>query len=81
MGVVRIDIDSALANADDQIFAVPIAVVAGNPVLPRHQVEVVRLRVIRAALLDRTFLARQQIHFQRIDNGFRNFILDVEDIS
>ena len=48
-----------------------VALVAGDVVLPRHQVEVVGLDVVGAALLDRLLLLRQQLQLQRLDDRLR----------
>jgi hypothetical protein len=49
-------------------------------VLTCHQIKLVRLRIRRRALLDRFLFSRQQFQFERVDDRFRNFILQREDV-
>ena len=69
MRVIRVDIDRPLANPDDQLFPVPVAIVPGHRVLPRHEVKVVGFRIVGSALLDRLPFGRQQLELQRPDDG------------
>jgi len=48
--------------------------------LPRHQVQLVRFRIGRRALLDRLLFGRQQLQLQRPDDGFGNLVLQREDV-
>ncbi len=76
-GVLGIDLDGALAQPDGDL-AMPR--IAGRVVLPRHQVELVRFRIGRRALLDRLLLGRQQLQLQRLDDGFGDLVLQREDV-
>ena len=75
--VIRIDLDHAIANADDD-FVAPLVVTKVE--LPRHQVELVRFRIGRAALLEGLFFLRQQRQFKRGDYRLGDFILQRENV-
>ena len=81
VGIIRIDLHGPAADAHDALFAPQIAVIAGDPILPRHQIEVVGLGVVRAALLDRLLLFRQQLELQRRDDRLRDLVLHGEDVG
>src|SRR5206468_6760918 len=53
----------------------------GQPILPRHQIKVVRFGVRRAALLERPLFFRQELELERTYDGFRNLILDRENVG
>ena len=78
--VIRIDLDRAAANPHHPLFAPRIAVIAGDPILPREQIELVGLDVGRAALLDRLLFLGQQLELQRRDDRLGNFVLDRENV-
>ena len=80
-GVIGIDRNRLMANADRHLVPAAVADIAADPVLPRHQVEVVGIGTDRAALLDRLFLLRQQPQLQRIGDRLRNLVLDRENIG
>ena len=79
--IVGIDLGGALAQPHDRLVAPDVALVAGGVVLPRHQVEVVGIEVGRAALLDRLLLLGQQLELQRLDDRFRDLVLQREDVA
>src|SRR6185295_6509294 len=78
--IVRVDLDSAAAQADDRFAAARIANVAGDVVLARHQVELVRLGVGGPALLDCFFLLGQKFQLQCRNDRLRDFVLQRENV-
>ena len=79
--VTRIEIDCSLRRPNDNLIASDVAIIARNPELSGHQIEIVGIDVRRAALLDRLLLRRQQLHLQRIDYRLGNLVLDGENVG
>src|SRR5207248_2471955 len=75
-----VDLDCPAADAHDPLFPPRVAVIAGDPILPREQVKIVRLDVCGPALLDRFLFFWEQLQLQGADDGFRDFVLDGEDV-
>ena len=78
--IIWVDFDRAAANAHHPLLAAHVAMVAGDPILARHQVEVVGFDIGGPALLDRLLLFRQQLQLERGDDRFRNLVLDRENV-
>src|SRR3954454_8944027 len=79
--IIGIEADRALGGSDYDLVAPDVAIIAGNPQLPREQIEVVCIDVVGAPLLKRLLLGRQELDLQRVDDGLRDFVLDREDVS
>src|SRR6185369_2859679 len=79
--IIRIELHRAAANAHDALLAAHVAVVAGHPILPREQEEVVGLRIAGPALLDRLFFFRQKLELERTNDRLGNLVLDLEDVG
>src|SRR5688572_31219605 len=54
---------------------------SGDVGLPRHQVEVVGLGILGAALHDRLLLLRQEAQLQCLDDRLGDLVLDREDVG
>ena len=78
--VVRVELDRTTTQADDGVVLAHVAQHAAGVVMPGHQVEVVGIEMGRAALLDRLFFLRQQLEFQRRDDGLGDLVLQREDV-
>jgi hypothetical protein len=72
-----IELHHAAADADDDGLQ---ALAALALEAARDQEELVGLRVVRGALLERLALRGQQAHLQRRDDGLRDLVLDREDV-
>ena len=80
LGVIRVDLDRPPANPHHALLAAPVADIPRRPELARHQVEVVRLDIVRAPPLDRLLFPGEQGQLQRADDGLRDLVLDGEDV-
>ncbi len=80
LGVTGIEVHGPAGEALDRLQVPRIAVVAGQSVRARHQIEVVGIDIVRAALLDRRLLLRQQFQLQRFDDGLADLVLQGEDV-
>src|SRR5436853_473181 len=67
--IVRVDLGGALAEANHRFASAGIADIARDAVLPRHQIELVRLGIAGPTLLDRLLLLGQELKLQRLDDG------------
>src|SRR5207248_8266896 len=74
------DLDGAAADPHYSFFAPPVAVIAGDPILPREEVEIVGFDVGGPALLDRLLLFGEQLQLQGADDGLRDFVLDRKNV-
>ena len=79
--VVRIDGHGSLTNANDALLATDIAVVARDPIFPRHEIKVVRFGAVRLPLLKRLLFLGEKRHLQRFNDGLRYLVLDLEDVG
>ena len=81
--VAWVDFRRAPAQANDGFRALDVFFTAmtGDVVLPRHEIEVVSLDVVRAALLDGLLLFGQELESQRLDDRFGDLVLQREDIA
>ena len=75
--VIGIELDGALADADDRRL---VPLVAHHAELPRHQEELVRLGVVGRALLECALLCRQQRESESRDDRLRDLVLQREDV-
>src|SRR5438034_259606 len=80
MRIVGIDLGGALAKPDDRLAAAGVADVSGDAVLARHQVQLVSLRVGRAAPFDRFLLFGEELQLERGHDRLRNLVLQREDV-
>ena len=80
-GIIRIKLDSLLADARDGFIALDVTESAADPLLPGHKIEPVGLGVGRAALFDGLLLFRQKLELQCRDDRVRNLVLDYKDVS
>jgi hypothetical protein len=78
--ILRVDFGRAATQADDRFGSPGIGVVAGDIALSCHQIKIVGLDVVSASLLYRLLLIRQQLEFQRADNGFGYLVLQGKDV-
>src|ERR1700722_13136657 len=78
--VLRVDFDGAVAQTDERVDPPDVGFMAADVALPRHEIEMVGLDIVRAALLDRLLLLGQELQFQSLDDGFGDFGLQREDI-
>src|SRR4029078_11669819 len=61
LSVIGVDLHGAAANAQHALLAADVAMVAGDPILPREQIKLVSLDVGCAALLDRSLFFREKL--------------------
>ena len=78
MGIGRIDVDGATAEAGDQ-FVMPF--IARDVVVAGHEIQLIGLAVAGAATLDGLLFFRQQLELQRLDDGLRNLVLQRKDVG
>src|SRR5882762_8887298 len=71
---------SADTEPNDRFGPPSIAFLAGDVELPPHEVEIVSLDIVRAALLDGLLLFGQELEFQSLDDRCGDFVLQREDV-
>ena len=79
--ILRIDFDGAVAQPDNRFHPPDVGFMAGDVGLPRQEIEIVGLDIVRAALLDRLLLLGQELEFQGLDDGLGDFGLQREDVE
>jgi len=80
-GVIGVELNRLSGNADNDFISANVTVIAANPVLARHEVEIVRLDVRGPAVFDRLLFLGQQLDLQRGNDRFGNLVLDRKDIG
>src|ERR1700733_11329887 len=78
--IVGIDFGSTAAQPDDPLCPALIAFMAGDIELSRHEVQIVSLDILGAALLDGLPLCWQELQLQSLDDRLGDFVLQREDI-
>src|SRR5690348_12815938 len=73
-------LDGATADPHHAFLAALVADVAGDPILPREQVQAVRFGIVGPALLDRLSFFGQELELERADDRLRDLVLDREDV-
>src|SRR5215203_1192722 len=81
MCIVGIQACRFTAQPDDHCVSARVAETAADPLLPSHQVEIIGFYIRCAAFFECRLLLRKKLDLQCIDNGFRNLILNFEDVG
>jgi hypothetical protein len=66
--VARIEFRDALADADDAPFTPAFTEIAVDPILPRHEEQIVGVGIACPAMLDCLFLVGKQLELQGVDD-------------